>query len=199
MNWRIQSGFAGIVAALGLMIIFNPVSIVELAGSIIPWLLTGAGGIYILSIFLRSRRRPLTMILPAIIGSLLLYFGLSMKLGSSGSTSLAFLFALLLFGSGSAKLLMAFTVKRSKYLPFILGSGILTTVMALVVLTGWSSVSPTLLGVILGLELLADGVVLAALALRDRDGEEVMEEAGPEPVGEAAKPAATPPAPPPTV
>ena len=190
MNWRIQSGFAGMLAALGLYIMFNPVTIVSLAAGIIPWMLTGAGGIYILSIFLRSRRRPLTMILPALIGSLLLYAGLSMKLGSSasvGPVSLAFVFALLLFGSGAVKILMALTIKRSKYFAFILGSGVLSAVMGIMVLTNWSGVSASLIGVVLGLELLADALVMAVLALRDRDGEEVLEEAGLDPAEEAAK------------
>lgn len=193
MNWRIQSGFAGILAALGLYIIFNPVTIVSLAVSIIPWMFTGAGGLYILSIFLRSRRRPLTMILPALIGSLLLYAGLSMKWGggaSVGPVSLSFVFALLLFGSGAVKLLMALTIKRSKYFSFILGSGVLSAVMGIMVLTNWSGVSATLVGVVLGLELLSDALVMGALALRDRDGEEVLEEAGLDPAEEAAKDAA---------
>jgi uncharacterized membrane protein HdeD (DUF308 family) len=193
MNWRIQAGFAGMLAALGLYILFNPVTIVSLATGVIPWVLVGAGAIYILSIFLRSRRRPITMILPALIGSLLLYAGLSMKFGdpaSVGPVSLAFLFALLLFGSGAVKLLMALTIKRSKYFRLILGSGVLSAVMGILVLANWAGVSASLIGVLLGLELLGDALVMGALALRDRDGEEVLEEAGLDPVEEAAKEAA---------
>jgi uncharacterized membrane protein HdeD (DUF308 family) len=176
MNWRILAGLAGIVAVLGLYILLNPVTVVGLATGIIPWMLTGAGAIYILSIFLRSRLRPVSMIVPALIGSLLLFFGLSMKFGTSvGSGSLAFLFAVLLFGSGAAKLMMAYTLKRSKTLPVVLGAGGLSVAMGLLVLFDWSGVSARLIGILLGLELLGDAALLGALALRDHDGEEVAE------------------------
>lgn len=184
MNWRLQSGLAGILAALGLYIMVNPVSVVGLAKGVIPWLLVGAGTIYIASIFLRSTRRPSLMITPAIIGVLLLYAGLSMKLGdgsSAGPVSLAFLLALLLFGSGAAKLLMAFTVRRSRYAPFLWGSGGISAVMGLVVLLNWQTVSASLIGVLLGLELLVDAAAMASLALRDRDGEQALEDAGLDP------------------
>jgi hypothetical protein len=60
----------------------------------------------------------------------------------------------------------------------------------LIVLFNWSSVSAGFIGVVLGLELIADAVAMAALALRDRDGEEAMEAKGLDPVVEAEKAAA---------
>ncbi len=181
MNWQIQSALAGILAALGLYILFNPVTIVSLVTGVIPWLLIAAGAIYYVSIFLNARRRLMTMLLPGLIGTLLVYAGLSMKFGDSaavGPVSLAFLFALLLFGTGVAKLLIAQPIRQSRYFLYILGSGVLSIVMGLLVLFNWSGVSASLIGVVLGLELLADAIVLGALALRDRDGEAIAELAG---------------------
>lgn len=96
-----------------------------------------------------------------------------------------YVFALLLFGSRAAKLLMALTIKRSKYFPFVLGSGILSAAMGIMVLANWSGISASLIGVVLGLELLADALVMGALAWRDRDREEAMEEAGLDPAAGA--------------
>jgi membrane protein HdeD len=193
MNWRIQSALAGILAVLGLFVIFNPVTVVTAAASYIPWLLLFAGGIQYLSILLRSRRLVRLIIVPAVTGTLLVYAGLSMKFGDSstvGPISLIFVLALLLFGSGAAKLFMASAIKKSKYFNFVLGSGVLSALIGLIVLFNWSNVSAGLIGVVLGLELMADAVAMAALALRDRDGEEAMEAKGLDPVAEAEKAAA---------
>ncbi len=181
MKWQVQTAAAGILAALGLYILLNPVSVTSLATGIIPWLLIGAGGIYLLAIFLRSRRRPLSMILPGLVGVLLVYAGLSMKFGdpsTAGPIGLAFLFALLLFGSGIAKLLMASSMRRSKYFLFLLGSGGFSAIMGLVIMFAWSSVSAGFIGVVLGLELIADALFLGSLSLRDRDKEEAREALG---------------------
>jgi len=192
-NWRVQSALAGILAVLGLFVIFNPVTVVTAAASYIPWLLLFAGGIQYLSILFRSRRLVRLIIVPAVTGTLLVYAGLSMKFGDPstvGPISLVFVLALLLFGSGAAKLFMASAIKKSKYFNFVLGSGVLSAVIGLIVLFNWSTVSAGLIGVVLGLELIADAVAMAALALRDRDGEAEMEAKGLDPVEEAEKAAA---------
>ena len=189
MDWRFRTALAGILGALGLYVMANPVGVTGLATSVIPWLLIGAGGIYILAIFLRSRSRPLTMILPGLVGALLLYAGLSMKFGdpaSAGPIGLVFLFALLLFGSGIAKLLMASSMTRSRYFKLLLGSGALSAAMGLVVLFTWSGLSATIVGIVLGVELIADAIFLGALSLRDRDKEEAREALGLDPASEAA-------------
>lgn len=181
MNWNVQTVLAGVLAAIGLYILFNPVTVTTLVAGIIPWLLVGAGAIYLLALLLRSRLRPLSMVLPGMVGVLLVYAGLSLKLGDPtrvGPVGLAFLFALVLVGGGIAKLLMAAGVRRSRYFLILLGSGGLSVLMGLITLLAWSSVSAGFLGVVLGLELLSDAAFLAALALRDRDKEEAREALG---------------------
>ncbi len=181
MNWTVQTVLAGVIAAIGLYILFNPVSVTNLVGGVIPWLLVGAGGVYIVALLLRSRLRPLSMVLPGLVGVLLVYAGLSLKFGDPtqvGPIGLAFLFALLLVGGGIAKLLMALGVRRSRYFLVLAGAGGLSVLMGLIVLFAWSSVSAGFLGVVLGLELLADAAFIAALGFRDRDREEAKEALG---------------------
>jgi uncharacterized membrane protein HdeD (DUF308 family) len=181
MNWQVQTVAAGVLATIGLYVLANPVTVTSLAAGIIPWLLVGAGAIYILALLLRSRWRPLSMILPGLVGVLLVYAGLSLKFGDPtrvGPVGLAFLFALLLVGGGIAKALMAVGVRRSRYFPVLAGAAALSVVMGLVTLFNWSGISGGFLGVVLGLELLADAAFLAALALRDRDKEEAKEALG---------------------
>jgi uncharacterized membrane protein HdeD (DUF308 family) len=181
MNWQIRTVLGGILAALGLYVIVNPVRVTTLVAGAIPWLLLAAGGIYLIGVVLRKRRRPITMILPALVGLLLVYGGLSLKFGDPrtiGPVGLSFLFALVLVGSGIAKLLTVPEVRKSRYFLAFVGSGAVSLLMGLVVLFDWASVSAGFIGVVLGLELIADGAFLAAFAFRDRDKEEQKEALG---------------------
>lgn len=181
MNWQLRTVLAGMLAALGLYIIFNPVRVTTLVAGAIPWLLLAAGVIYLLGVVLRKRRRPITMILPALVGLLLVYAGLSMKFGDPrtiGPIGVPFLFALLLVGGGIAKLLTLTEVRKSRYFLVFVGSGAISLLMGLVVLFNWAAVSAGFIGVVLGLELIADGAFLAAFAFRDRDQEEHKEALG---------------------
>jgi uncharacterized membrane protein HdeD (DUF308 family) len=181
MNWQIRTVLAGVLAALGLYVVFNPARVTTLVAGVIPWLLLAAGAIYLLGVILRKRRRPVTIILPGLVGVLLVYAGLSMKLGDPrtiGPIGLPFLFALVLVGSGIAKLLTVPEVRKSRYFAVFVGSGAISLLMGLVVLFDWASVSAGFIGVVLGLELIADGAFLAAFAFRDRDKEEQKEALG---------------------
>lgn len=178
MNWQLQTVIAGVIAAFGLYVLVNPVSVTSLVAGVIPWLLLGAGAIYLLGVILRKRRRPLTMILPGLVGVFLVYAGLDLKLGdprSVGPIGLPFLFALVLVGGGIAKLLTVPEVRKSRYFPIFLGSGVISVLMGLVVMFNWAAVSAGFIGVVLGLELVADAAFLTAFAFRDRDKEEHKE------------------------
>ena len=181
MNWQVRTVLAGVLAAIGLYIMFNPVSVTGLVAGIIPWLLVGAGAIYLLGVVFRKRVRPLTMILPGLVGVALVYAGLSLKFGDPravGPVGLPFLFALMLIGGGLAKLLSVPGFKQSRYVLLFLGSGAISVVLGLITLFNWAEVSAGFLGVVLGLELIADAAFLVALALRERDKEEAKETLG---------------------
>lgn len=187
MEWQIRIGLAGIVAVLGLYVLVNPVSVTTLATTIIPWLLVGVGAIYVVATIFRRRRRLFALLLPGLIGVLFIYAGLSMKLGDPGTAGpipLSFLFALLLFGTGTAKAIMALAMKLSRYFPFFLGSAGFSLVMGLIILFAWGAVSAGFVGVVLGLEIIAAALFMAALALRDRDKEEAREALGANPAEE---------------
>ena len=52
MNWQVRTVLAGVLAALGLYIMFNPVRVTTLVAGTIPWLLLAGGGIYLLAVVL---------------------------------------------------------------------------------------------------------------------------------------------------
>lgn len=178
MNWQMQTALAGMLTAIGLYVLFNPVGVTTLVASTIPWLLLGAGVIYLLGVVLRKRLRPISMILPGLVGIFLIYAGLSLKFGDPravGPIGLPFIFSLLLLGSGIAKLLTIPGLRKSRYFPAFAGSGAISVVMGLLVMFNWAAISAGLLGVILGLEVIADAAFLAGFAFRDRDKEEHKE------------------------
>ena len=190
MNWRLQTTLAGILGALGLWIVFNPVKVVTGAAAVIPWLLLAAGAVQLISIMFRSRRLLRLIVIPAVTGALFITAGAAMKIGDPrmiGPISLYFVFALVLFGSGAAKLFAAFSMRRSRYFLFVAGSGAVSVLLGLIVLFNWETLAGATIGVFLGLEVIADAVVMAVLSLRDRDGEEAMESLGLDPAAEAAK------------
>ena len=193
MNWRLQTTLAGILAALGLWITFNPVTVVSAAASVIPWLLLAAGAVQFISILFRSRRLLRLIIVPAVTGALFVYAGLSMKFGDPktvGPISLIFVLALVLFGSGAAKLVTGASMRQSRYFLWVIGSAAVSMLMGLLVLFNWETVSANWIGVFLGFETIADAIVMGVLALRERDGEAAMESLGLDPAAEAAKAAA---------
>lgn len=187
MEWQIRIGLAGIVAVLGLYVLVNPVSVTALATTIIPWMLVGTGAIQVVATIFRRRRRLFALLLPGLVGVLFIYAGLSMKFGDPGTAGpipLVFLFALLLFGTGTAKTIMALAMRKSRYFPFFIGAAGFSLVTGLVILFAWASVSGGFVGMVLGLEIIAAALFMAALALRDRDKEEAREQLGANPAEE---------------
>ena len=190
MNWRLQTTLAGILAALGLWILLNPVTLVTAAASVIPWLLLAAGAVQAISIVFRKRRVFSVVIFPAITGALFVYAGLSMKYGNArtvGPVSLVLVLALVFYGSGAAKIATGLSMRRSRYCRYVVGSGAVSLLMGLIVLLNWEGLPPAWIGIFLGMEAFADAVVLAVLGLRERDGEAAMERLGLDPAAEAIK------------
>lgn len=190
MNWRLQTILAGILVALGVFVVFNPVTVATATAGVLPWLLLAAGAIQFLSILFRSRRLIRLIIVPAVTGVLFTYAALSMKFGDPttvGPISLVFVLALVLFGTGAAKLVTAYSARRSKFFDIVVISGLVSVLMGLVVMFNWETISAGFIGVVLGLEIIADAVVMGAMGLRDRDGEAAMESLGLDPRAEAIK------------
>jgi uncharacterized membrane protein HdeD (DUF308 family) len=177
-QWQIQIALAGMVAALGLFVLLNPTSIASFAASVLPWALMGAGAIFLLSIVFRTRRRLMTLIVPGVVGSMLVYLGASIKFGGSvGPSALLFLLALLFFGAGAAKLFMAQDMRQSRYLWLVLGPAAFSLLAGIWFLFRWPDIGGAQFAAALGLELLSDALAMTALALRDRDGEAALETA----------------------
>lgn len=101
-----------------------------------------------------------------VLAALAGFMGLSLLLGPFGDGSLLrVLLGLLLLASGAAKLWAARGLKGDELMPILLGAGAVSVVLGLLVLFNLSIG----LGVLLGLELLANGVALVLLGLRQKN------------------------------
>lgn len=167
-NWRILLVIAGLTILAGIYVVANPAAVANVIGSITPWLFIAIGALQLGWIALRGTRKFSEMLWPAVVGGLLVFVGVGLLTGSGGPISLTYLLALLLMGTGIAKITMSLAVRRSRYWPVILISGCVSVLLALVIFTNYPISALSLLGVILGLELIADGVAMGAHALHEK-------------------------------
>ena len=85
-----------------------------------------------------------------------------------GLISLTLLLGILFLVMGVSRLAMAFRMRESRMFWVLLLSGAVSVIIGLMVLANVMAAATTLLGTLLGIQLLADGIALAALGLMTR-------------------------------
>jgi uncharacterized membrane protein HdeD (DUF308 family) len=100
-----------------------------------------------------------------LLGALLAFLGLSFLFNPlEGMISLALLVTILLAANGITRLILAFRMKATRFFWPMLISGALSVLLAGYILANFAAASVTLLGILLGVELLFNGAGLLALA-----------------------------------
>jgi len=154
-------GIASVV--FGILALGNAV-----AASIAVTLVTGlllavAGGVQVWLAFGEDRGRKLWSL---ILGAVTLLLGLSFMVNPLGGTvSLAILVTVLLAAGGIVRLALAWAMRATRFFWPMLLSGALTVLLAGYILANFAAVSLSLLGILLGVELLFNGAGLIVLAL----------------------------------
>ncbi|PWR01896.1 hypothetical protein DKT77_15010 [Meridianimarinicoccus roseus] len=101
-----------------------------------------------------------------VLGIVTLLLGLSFMVNPLGGTvSLALLVTVLLAASGVLRLVLAWSMKQTRFYWPMLVSGALSVLLAAYILANFGAASLALLGVLLGVELLFNGAGLIVLAL----------------------------------
>ncbi|MDW4498969.1 DUF308 domain-containing protein [Sulfitobacter sp. D35] len=156
---------AGILSILfGIFVLANPIAasfaVTVLAG--ITFLLTG--GIQIYAGF--SEESGTSKLLGIGLGALMVLLGLSLVFEPlSGIISLATLATILIAANGVLRLVTAFRMKETKVFWPMLISGALSVLLAAYIVANFFQIAPSLLGILLGIELLFNGSGLIAFAL----------------------------------
>lgn len=109
------------------------------------------------------------------LGILLLLLGVSLLFNPlQGVISLALVVTILFAANGIARLIMSFQMKETPYFWPMLLSGVLSVLLAGYIAANFFAVAPQLLGILLGIELLFNGVGLIVLAFFLRTGGDAL-------------------------
>ncbi|QIE40955.1 HdeD family acid-resistance protein [Meridianimarinicoccus aquatilis] len=162
-------GIASVV--FGLLALGNAV-----AASIAVTLVTGlfltiAGGV---QIFFAVGTQGGHKIWALVLGIVTLLLGLSFMINPlEGTISLATLVTVLLFAGGLLRLVLAWSMKQTQYFWPMLISGAMSVLLAGYILANFAAASLSLLGILLGVELLfnGSGLIVLALFVKSREGD----------------------------
>lgn len=158
--WIILGGFS-IVA--GVLALANPLAATLTAERLAGWSFLIVGVFEFIAVFRQQSWRGriwamLAGLAFAILGIMLLARPLA------GILSLTLIVAILLLVAGAVKVAMAFSLERSNAFWMILLSGVLSAVLALMILANFPASAATILGVLLAIELISNGVSMIALS-----------------------------------
>jgi uncharacterized membrane protein HdeD (DUF308 family) len=168
-NWRWQIMSAAGVAFVGLLVLFNPAAVGFAGARILPWMLVIGGVFQVIGAF-GSRQRGLVM--PLIIGTLLVGFGLALRFANDlPFFNLALMMGLLFLFSGGAKLLWADIASGTPYRLWIHIAAGVSLAMGVITFLAWGSISGRLVALFLGVELLSSAAALTAIGLAQRQKE----------------------------
>lgn len=157
---------AGVVSLVGgTLALLNPLSASITATNLAGWVLLIVGCLQAYSAWVSQGFRARTG--AGLSAAAALLMGASLVFGAFGDGSmLRILLSLLLFASGAAKLWSARQIRGDGMAVAVTIAGTVSLILGVVLLTGFLGSFAGRLGLILGAELLANGVALIVLALR---------------------------------
>lgn len=158
----------GILAIIGgIFAIANPFAASLTATQIIGWSLLFYGILQAFAVFsLQGWGRKIWVLVMGILTGIAGFWLLANPL--AGTISLTLALAFLLLGTGAAKLFGAFTIRKTEFFWLVLLSGIVSVVLALMILTNFPASAGSILGILLGVELISSGVSTITLSLVGR-------------------------------
>lgn len=151
----------------GFLALFNPlaasIAVEQLAG----WFFLIVGILQIISAFRQAGWGA--AIWAGLIGLLGAFVGISLLQNPlSGVISLTMLVGILFAVVGIAKIIMAMRIRATRFFGLILISGIISLVLAIMIFANFPVSAVTVLGILLAVELISNGVSLVALSMTTR-------------------------------
>ncbi len=158
--WAILGGLSIIAGGLALA---NPLAATLTAERLAGWSFLFIGILEMIAVFRQQSWRGriwalLAGLALAILGIMLLTRPLA------GILSLTFIVAILFLTVGALKIAMAFALGRSNAFWMILLSGTLSVILAVMIFVNFPASAATILGVLLAVELISNGISLIALS-----------------------------------
>ena len=157
----------GVVLALGgIYCLFNPFSATLATTLIAGWLFLFGGAIQIFAAVTSDEESMGGKLWSGVLGLILVWFGISLVANPlEGVLSLTLLVAIMFLLSGVARMMIGMRVRPMAGWGLILFSGVISIILALLVFSNFSNWAATLLGVLLGIDLLSSGITYLFVAL----------------------------------
>lgn len=163
-TWTWMAVLAVLCIVGGFMALLNPFGATILAVVLAGWIFLMQGAIQVVHAF-RVRDWPGFMwslglgVLSLIVGIVLVADPLA------GSVSLTLLVAVLFLLTGVAKIMFALSLKPASGWVWVLVSGLVSAALGVMILAGLPTSAATILGLLLGIELVSNGVLFLFVAL----------------------------------
>jgi len=147
----------------GLFVLANPIA-ASVSVTIMAGILFAASGVFqIVAGF--GEEGTWAKLVGIVIGLFMVLLGISLMFHPlQGVLSLTLLVTILFAASGIARLITAFSMRNTQFFWPMLLSGVLTVLLAAYITANFFEVAPGLLGILLGIELLFNGIGLIVLA-----------------------------------
>ncbi len=152
----------GIISILfGLIAILNPFAASIAVEQLISWIFIVVGAIQIYSAW--KTQRFSWVMLSGVIGLLVGLMMLTNPLAAL--VSLTTMISILLLLIGVAKLLASWKLRATPYFGFVMFSGLLSVLISIVIFANLPGAAATLLGLLLAIELISNGISLLAYSV----------------------------------
>lgn len=163
-TWKWMAALAVICIVGGFMALFNPFGATIFAVTLAGWVFLIQGVIQIIHAF---RVRDWSGFIWSLgIGVLSLLVGVILVADPlAGAIPLTLLVAVLFLATGVAKIMFALSLKPASGWVWVLVSGLVSAALGVMILAGLPASATTILGLLLGIELVSNGVLFLFVAL----------------------------------
>lgn len=161
MKWLI----AGVLSiAFGLFVLANPLAASLAIEQVVGFLFLVIGGVQVYAALQEERFASRAGSL--LLGALGLLLGVAFLIRPlEGVLSLVTMVIALLAASGVVRLVLAYRMKNTRFFWAMLISGALSVLLALYLIANFGAISTSLLGILMGIEMILDGFAMIVLAL----------------------------------
>lgn len=163
-SWIWMAIFAAVSLVGGVLALANPFAATLAATFLAGWFFILLGGLQVIQSFQVQGWGGFLWAL--LFGVLSLVVGISLVFNPlAGMVSLTLLVAVLLFATGATKIFYAFSLRPVTGWLWVLLSGLLSLILAVLIFANFSQAALAVLGIFLAVELISNGVLFLFVAL----------------------------------
>jgi uncharacterized membrane protein HdeD (DUF308 family) len=171
LGWKALAILGAVMLAGGFLAFLNPFAASLAAEAIAGVAFLTAGGVMLWQAITETAKRPGDRWMTGLLGAVFLLFAASLVLNPlAGLVTLTFLVAIFFTVIGALRVGLAWYLRPVQGWGWIMTSGVLSLLLAALIVIGLPEAALGLLGLFLGVDLTAAGVVSLALAWQKKNG-----------------------------